>query len=207
MIIMLCWLYSTPFTLLPFFEVWGRFVPEGFLTSCTFDYITEDSSTRFFVATIFFTSYCIPMSLIIFFYSRIVGQVWKHEQLLKEQAKKMNVESLRSSKDQSEQSAEIRIAKVAIGIVALFVVSWTPYAIVALTCTFGNRAIITPVVSMIPACTCKTVACVDPWVYAINHPRFRLELQKRMPWFCIHEEEPKSDATSVSNGTSPTTPS
>ncbi|KAK2705344.1 hypothetical protein QYM36_017399, partial [Artemia franciscana] len=84
----------------------------------------------------------------------------------------MNVESLRSSKDQSEQSAEIRIAKVAIGIVALFVVSWTPYAIVALTCTFGNRAIITPVVSMIPACTCKTVACVDPWVYAINHPRF-----------------------------------
>lgn len=29
-------------------------------------------------------------------------------------------------------------------------------------------------VTMIPAVTCKIVACVDPWVYAISHPRYRL---------------------------------
>jgi r-opsin len=26
--------------------------------------------------------------------------------------------------------------------------------------------------SMIPACTCKLAACVDPFVYAINHPKW-----------------------------------
>jgi len=51
----------------------------------------------------------------------------------------MNVESLRGNKDQNQVSAEIRIAKVAIGILCLFLISWTPYAIVALTAAFGNR--------------------------------------------------------------------
>lgn len=57
---------------------------------------------------------------------------------LKIKAKKMNVESLRSG-DKASQSAEIRIAKTAIGICALFVASWTPYAILALIGAFGNQ--------------------------------------------------------------------
>lgn len=63
----------------------------------------------------------------------------KHVFSLKKQAKKMNVESLRGNKDLAQQSAEIRIAKVAIGIVCLFLISWTPYAICALIACFGNR--------------------------------------------------------------------
>lgn len=112
---------------------------EGFLTTCTFDYMTEDPATRFFVGTIFFYSYVIPLSLLIFFYSQIVKHVGEHEKTLKAQAKKMNVASLRSNKDQNEKSAEIRIAKVAIALAALFLTAWTPYAFVALTAAFGNR--------------------------------------------------------------------
>jgi len=41
---------------------------------------------------------------------------------------------------------------------------------------------------MIPACTCKLVACIDPFVYAISHPRYRLELQKRCPWLGVNEK-------------------
>lgn len=26
---------------------------------------------------------------------------------------------------------------------------------------------------MIPAVACKAVACIDPWVYAISHPKYR----------------------------------
>lgn len=56
-----------------------------------------------------------------------------------DQAKKMNVESLRSNQNQQTQSAEIRIAKAAITICALFVASWTPYAVLALVGAFGNQ--------------------------------------------------------------------
>lgn len=101
--------------------------------------MTEDSSTRFFVGTIFFYSYIIPLALLIFYYSKIVQSVGDHEKTLRDQAKKMNVTSLRSNRDQNEKSAEVRIAKVAIALATLFVVAWTPYAFVALTAAFGNR--------------------------------------------------------------------
>lgn len=52
------------------------------------------------------------MSLIIYYYSQIVSHVVNHEKALREQAKKMNVESLRSNANTNTQSAEIRIAKV-----------------------------------------------------------------------------------------------
>lgn len=116
------------------------FSAEGFLTTCSFDYMTEDASTRFFVGTIFFYSYCIPLGLLIYFYSQIVKHVSEHENSLKAQAKKMNVASLRSNRDQKETSAEIRIAKVAIALATLFLTAWTPYAFVAMTAAFGNRS-------------------------------------------------------------------
>ncbi|KRT86616.1 G protein-coupled receptor [Oryctes borbonicus] len=100
----------------------------------------------------------------------------------------MNVESLRSNVSQGSQSAEIRIAKAAITICFLFVASWTPYAVMAMIGSFGDASVLTPGVTMIPALACKLVACLDPWVYAISHPRYRVELQNRLPWLAIKEE-------------------
>lgn len=90
-----------------------------------------------------------------------------------QQAKKMNVESLRSNQAQQSQSVEIRIAKAAITVCFLFVASWTPYAVLALIGAFGDQRLLTPGVTMIPALACKLVACIDPYVYAISHPRYR----------------------------------
>lgn len=91
------------------------------MTSCTFDYLTDTYDTRFFVGVLFTFSYCLPMSLIIFYYSQIVKHVFSHEKKLREQAKKMNVDSLRANQGANSQSAEVRIAKAAITICFLFV--------------------------------------------------------------------------------------
>ncbi|XP_039304627.1 opsin, ultraviolet-sensitive isoform X3 [Solenopsis invicta] len=195
--IVLIWTYTIPWTLMPLMHVWGRFVPEGFLTSCSFDYLTETPEIQYFVATIFTFSYCIPMVIIIYYYSQIVSHVVNHEKALREQAKKMNVESLRSNTNTNAQTAEIRIAKAAITISFLFVLSWTPYGVLAMIGAFGNKALLTPGVTMIPACTCKFVACLDPYVYAISHPRYRLELQKRLPWLELQEKSPADTQSSV----------
>lgn len=110
------WLYTVPWAMMPLMEVWGRFAPEGYLTACTFDFLTDTDEIRYFVGTLFFFSYCIPMSLIVYFYSQIVSHVVNHEKSLREQAKKMNVESLRSNVNANQQSAEIRIAKVSFSV-------------------------------------------------------------------------------------------
>nr|APY20510.1 ultraviolet sensitive opsin [Macrosiagon limbatum] len=197
--ILFIWIYTTPWAVLPLLEVWGRYAPEGFLTSCTFDYLTNTFDNHLFVGSIFFCSYVVPMTAIIYFYSQIVNKVFSHEKALREQAKKMNVESLRSNQNPAQQSAELRIAKAAITVCFLFVASWTPYAVLALIGAFGDQSLLTPGVTMIPACTCKLVACIDPYVYAISHPKFRLELQKRMPWLAIKESSGDTQSTTTEN--------
>lgn len=52
-----------------------------------------------------------------------------NNQLVWLQAKKMNVESLRSNQGNSTETAEVKIAKAAITICFLFVAAWTPYGI------------------------------------------------------------------------------
>lgn len=197
----LVWAYTIPWAVLPLLEIWGRFVPEGYLTSCTFDYLTNTFDNRMFVGTIFTFSYVLPMSLIIYYYSQIVSHVVNHEKALREQAKKMNVDSLRSNQNQANTSVEVRIAKAAITVCFLFVASWTPYAVLALIGAFGDKALLTPGVTMFPACACKFVACLDPYVYAISHPRYRIELQKRLPWLAITESLPSDTTSTVTDAT------
>ena len=64
----------------------------------------------------------------------------------------MNVDSLRSGggKD-SEESAEVKIAKVAITNVLLWFCIWTPYAAVCALPILGYQAALTPLVSQIPS--------------------------------------------------------
>lgn len=184
-----------PFTLLPALKIWGRYIPEGFLTTCSFDFLTDNDDTRVFVACIFAWAYCCPMIFIAIFYSKLFKHVKRHEKMLKEQAKRMNVQSLQSNKETSSQSVEIRIAKACFTIFFLFVCAWTPYAIAALIGAFGNRALLTPLATMIPAVCCKIVSCLDPFVYAISHPRFRAVLEKRVPWLGIKEDLQESSET------------
>lgn len=124
--------------------------------------------------------------------------------MLKEQAKRMNVQSLSNNKDDASQSVEIRIAKACFTIFFLYVCAWTPYAIVALIGSFGNPLLLTPVATMIPAVAAKSVSCLDPWVYAISHPRYRQALEKKVPWLGI-KEELKENAETKSAVTAATT--
>ena len=72
-------------------------VLEGLLITCSYDYMAVDWNRKSFLLYAFIGNYCIPMVIMIFFYIKIVKAVIVHEATLKLQAKKMNVESLRSN--------------------------------------------------------------------------------------------------------------
>ena len=133
------------------------------------------------------------MSIICIYYTKLFFHVRDHEKMLAEQAKKMNLKSLSANQNSGAMSVELRIAKAAMTIYLLYVFAWTPYAVVALMGTFGYRQLITPFVSMIPCCCAKLVSCIDPWVYAASHPKYRAELERRLPWLGVRE---KNNATS-----------
>ncbi|XP_055906390.1 opsin Rh5 [Eupeodes corollae] len=196
MLIVVTWFWAIPFNLMAFLRIWGRYMPEGYLTTCSFDYLTEDDETKNFGLGIFIWAYLIPMIIICTFYTKLFLHVRAHEKMLAEQAKKMNVKSL--SANPTANSVEIRIAKAAFTIYFLFICAWTPYTMVFMISNFGNRNLITPFTSMLPAMAAKIVSCIDPWVYAVSHPKYRLQLEKRVPWLGITEKNIPQETESKS---------
>ena len=83
----------------------------------------------------------------------------------------MNVESLRSNSAQNSETAEVRIAKVAVTNVSLWAGIWSPYAFVVLLACIGSKGSITPLLSQVPSFMAKTASCLNPIVYAMSHPK------------------------------------
>ena len=117
--------------------------------------------------------FCFPFFVIVGSYYFIVEAVFKHEDELREQAKKMNVTSLRSNADQIAVSAEIKAAKVAILNVTLWLVAWMPFCVVTLWGTWGDPSGITPLINELPVILAKTACVYNPIIYALSHPKYR----------------------------------
>ncbi len=73
-LILVIWIYSATFSSLPFFGI-GKYVPEGYLTSCSFDYLSDDPTTHSFVIIIFICFWVVPITIIIVSYVLIVRYV------------------------------------------------------------------------------------------------------------------------------------
>ncbi|XP_049869911.1 opsin, ultraviolet-sensitive-like [Pectinophora gossypiella] len=171
------WLYAGVFSIIPALDIgYGHYVPEGYLTSCSFDYLTEDKAPRYFIFVFFCAAWLAPFCTISFCYLSIFRVVaFDRNVSAKNQEQRL---SSRHVKEQAKRKAEIKLAFLVIAVIALFFISWTPYAIVALLGIFGKKDLITPISSMIPALFCKTTACINPFIYIITHPKFRSEFKK-----------------------------
>jgi len=187
--VMFIWTNATVTSLGPMLG-WGKYIPEGILSSCSFDYLSKDANSRSYGIFIFVYSYVIPLMALIYFYFFIVKAVMGHEAAMRAQAKKMNVSNLRSGGQEGE-SAEMRVAKCAIFNVTLWILCWTPYCAVTVQGLFFDQSSITPLVSMLPALLAKSCSTYNPMVYALGHPRYRKAMQEHVSFCCIHEPEAK----------------
>ena len=118
--------------------------------------------------------YGFPILIIIGSYFFIVKAIFKHEDELRQQAKKMNVTSLRSNSDQEAVSAEIRAAKVAVINICLWIFAWTTFAVTSMVGTWHDASFVTPLMSELPIICAKTSALYNPIIYALSHPRYRV---------------------------------
>lgn len=163
------WLYGFSFSIVPVLDLgYNRYVPEGYLTSCSFDYLTDDTREKGFILVFFTAAWCIPFTMISYCYFKILMAVWATSEMA----------GSRFGQEEEKRKTEIRLGYVVVGVIVLWFLSWTPYAIVALLGVFDQKKYITPLGSMVPALFCKAASCIDPWIYAITHPRFKNELTK-----------------------------
>ncbi|KPI93338.1 Opsin-1 [Papilio xuthus] len=102
-----------------------------------------------------------------------------HEKTMRQQAKKMNVASLRSV-DDTNTSAECKLAKVALMTISLWFMAWTPYTVINYTGVF-ETASISPLATIWGSVFAKANAVYNPIVYGISHPKYRAALYQKFP--------------------------
>ncbi|CAI9739459.1 Full=Rhodopsin [Octopus vulgaris] len=194
LMIIFVWIWSIVWAVGPVFN-WGAYVPEGILTSCSFDYLSTDSNTRSFILCMYFMGFMLPVVIIAFCYFNIVMSVSNHEKEMAAMAKRLNAKELR--KAQAGQSAEMKLAKISMVIITQFMLSWSPYAVIALLAQFGPAEWVTPYAAELPVLFAKASAIHNPIVYSVSHPKFREAIQNTFPWLltcCQFNEKECEDA-------------
>lgn len=193
--ILFVWAFSTVWTVAPLFG-WNRYVPEGNMTACGTDYLNKEWLSRSYILVYSLFVYFFPLLIIIYSYFFIVQAVAAHEKNMREQAKKMNVASLRSQEN-TDKSAECKLAKVALMTIALWFFAWTPYLVINYAGIF-ETATISPLFTIWGSVFAKANAVYNPIVYGISHPKYRAALTKRFPSLACGAAG--DDQTSVASG-------
>ncbi|XP_014608619.1 PREDICTED: rhodopsin-like [Polistes canadensis] len=195
--IIIIWLFGLLWTILPMVG-WNRYVPEGNMTACGTDYLSKDWGSKSYILVYSVFVYYLPLFTIIYSYYFIVSTVAAHEKAMKEQAKKMNVASLRSGDNQSA-SAEAKLAKVALTTISLWFMAWTPYLVINYMGIF-NGSKISPLFTIWGSLFAKANAIYNPIVYGISHPKYRAALKEKLPCFvCGSTEEPAAAGVAAAN--------
>lgn len=86
-------------------------------------------------------------------------------------------DSYRHMKKKQKIKQEFKVAIIVLIVICIWFVAWTPYAIVSLLGIFGREDLITPFSSMVPALFCKSASCIDPYIFALTHAKFKEELR------------------------------
>nr|CAD7573163.1 unnamed protein product [Timema californicum] len=185
------WVYCLALALPPLFG-WSSYNTEGFLTSCSWDYITQSTSNRAYYIYLLTLGFVVPVSVITYCYTFILAAIFAHgKEMVGVKATgggggnygttapssnsrsngKSSGASVRAK--HSASSSTIRTANIIIMLVALFVISWTPYTVVTMIGQFGDVRLVTPWVATMPALFAKASVVYNPIVYGLSHPHFR----------------------------------
>ncbi|KAG7492548.1 hypothetical protein MATL_G00015490 [Megalops atlanticus] len=189
LILAAAWAYSMGWSLPPFFG-WSAYVPEGLLTSCSWDYMTFSPSVRAYTMLLFVFVFFIPLFIIMYCYFFIFRAIKNTNKAVG----KVTGDSTKDSvKKFHRMKNEWKMAKIALIVILLYVISWSPYSCVALTAFAGYADMLTPYMNSVPAVIAKASAIHNPIIYAITHPKYRSAIAKYIPFLGVLLCVPKRD--------------
>ncbi|XP_047617808.1 melanopsin isoform X1 [Phacochoerus africanus] len=172
------WLYALAWSLPPFFG-WSAYVPEGLLTSCSWDYMSFTPKVRAYTMLLFCFVFLLPLLVIIYSYIFIFKAIRETGQAL--QTFGACERRGKCPRQRQRLQNEWKMAKIELLVILLFVLSWAPYSTVALMGFAGYGHVLTPYVNSVPAVIAKASAIYNPIIYAITHPKYRMAIAQHLP--------------------------
>ncbi|KAK3522247.1 hypothetical protein QTP70_034138 [Hemibagrus guttatus] len=190
--ILLVWVYSLAWSSAPLLG-WSSYIPEGLMTSCTWDYVTATPANKSYTLMLCCLVFFVPLGIISYCYVFMFLAIRKTSRDLESMGTQMRNTALGQ---QQSITREWKLAKVAFVVIVVYVLSWSPYAFVTLIAWAGYSSILTPYSKAVPAVIAKASAIYNPFIYAIIHSKYRDTLAEKVP--CLHflNKPPLSTLTS-----------
>ncbi|CAB1415198.1 unnamed protein product [Pleuronectes platessa] len=192
--ILMVWLYSLAWSLAPLVG-WSSYIPEGLMTSCTWDYVTYTKANRSYTMMLCCFVFFIPLGIIFYCYLFMflaIRKTGREVERLGTQVRKSTLIQHKSIK------TEWKLAKIAFVVIVVYVLSWSPYACVTLISWAGHANILSPYSKAVPAIIAKASAIYNPFIYAIIHNKYRMTLAEKFPCLWFLSPTPRKDCSSIS---------
>ncbi|XP_041643678.1 opsin 4xb [Cheilinus undulatus] len=192
--IILVWLYSLAWSLAPLVG-WSSYIPEGLMTSCTWDYVTYTLANRSYTMMLCCFVFFIPLGVIFYCYLFMflaIRKTSREVERLGTQVRKSTLIQQKSIK------SEWKLAKIAFVVIVVYVLSWSPYACVTLISWSGHANILSPYSKAVPAIIAKASTIYNPFIYAIIHNKYRMTLAEKFPCLSFLSPTPRKECISSS---------
>ncbi|KAM7416826.1 hypothetical protein PAMA_018746 [Pampus argenteus] len=190
--ILIVWLYSLAWSLAPLIG-WSSYIPEGLMTSCTWDYVTYTLANRSYTMMLCCFVFFIPLGIIFYCYVFMflaTRRTTREVERLGTQVRKSTLIQQKSIR------SEWKLAKIAFVVIVVYVLSWSPYACVTLISWAGYANILSPYSKAVPAIIAKASAIYNPFIYAIIHTKYRMTLAEKIPCLWFLSPTPRKDCNS-----------
>ncbi|XP_060765587.1 opsin 4xa [Neoarius graeffei] len=193
--ILLVWIYSLAWSSAPLLG-WSSYIPEGLMTSCTWDYVTSTPANKSYTLMLCCLVFFVPLGIISYCYVFMFLAIRNTSRDVESLGMQMRNTIL---VQQQSITREWKLAKVAFVVIVVYVLSWSPYAFVTLIAWAGYSSILTPYSKAVPAVIAKASAIYNPFIYAIIHSKYRDTLAEKVP--CLHflNKLPRKQCISGSN--------
>ncbi|XP_054278962.1 melanopsin-A-like [Macrosteles quadrilineatus] len=173
----LTWVYCLALSVPPLLG-WSRYVLEGLHTSCSWDYTSRTPANRAYYIYLLVFGFIVPVGVITYCYVFIMTTILAHSRGVSTKIDESvtlqpNMVSGEHVDVGHPLASSFRTAEIILVLVVLFLISWTPYALVTLVAQFGDQKLITPWVAALPAFFAKASVVYNPIVYGLSHPHFR----------------------------------
>ncbi|KAK5933997.1 hypothetical protein CgunFtcFv8_014433 [Champsocephalus gunnari] len=176
--IALSWLWSLTWNTPPLFG-WGRYELEGVGTSCAPDWHSQDPHNVSYILAYFAVCFAVPFFLILASYSKLMWTLHK-------------VSKMACLEGGAAAKGEAKVASMVVLMVLTFLISWLPYAGLAMLVVYNPDVEIHPLVSTVPVYLAKSSTAYNPIIYIYLNKQFR----KYAVPFLLCGTEPSEDETS-----------
>ncbi|XP_057688721.1 melanopsin-A-like [Corythoichthys intestinalis] len=189
------WLYSLAWSLAPLVG-WSSYIPEGLMTSCTWDYVTYTAANRSYTMMLCCFVFFIPLLIIFYCYVFMFLAVRKTSREVERLGTQVRKSTLIHQKS---IRSEWKLAKIAFVVIVVYVLSWSPYACVTLISWAGHANILSPYSKAVPAIIAKASTIYNPFIYAIIHNKYRMTLAEKFPCLWFLSPTPRKECISSSS--------